>query len=184
MRFRSFLAIGVLAATGAVAAASAIGADATPAEVASSAGAVPDAEMTSGATATARIAGQAELVRAHDTARRLRAQLRRERARHARALARMRRAAFARPSVRQALDLGSAAFGVSGARLRSVAMCESRLDPASRNGQYLGLFQFGSRLWNATPFRAFDRSDPYAASFAAAWALSRGMSRHWPVCGI
>ncbi|MEW6582018.1 MAG: hypothetical protein AB1416_04580 [Actinomycetota bacterium] len=133
--------------------------------------------------AAAVTADQKELHRANQTVRRLRAQLRRERARHATALRRVRRAALARPSVQQAIDLGSAAFGVPPARLRSVALCESRLDPAASNGQYLGLFQFGSRLWDATPFRAFSRSDPYAASFAAAWAFSRGMARHWPVCG-
>lgn len=165
MRFRSLLAIGVLAVTAAIVAPATLRAQAASGDV---------------ALETAR---QAELQRAHATVTRLRAQLKRERSRHSMALRRLRQAALARPSVRRAIDLGSAAYGVPPSRLRSVALCESGFDPMARNGQYLGLFQFGSRLWNATPFRGFDRSDPYAASFAAAWAFSRGMARHWPVCG-
>jgi hypothetical protein len=117
------------------------------------------------------------------TAATLRAQLRKERESHRRTIRRLRRAALARPSVSHALALGAAAYGLPRDRLERVAFCESRLDPGAGSGPYRGLFQFGSALWRATPFRAFSRTDPYAASFAAAWALSRGMARHWPVCG-
>lgn len=113
----------------------------------------------------------------------LRAQLKRERAAHARELRRIRGAAVARPDVQHALQLGAAAYGLPKGRLENVAFCESRFNSHAKNGQYSGLFQFGSRLWNATPYRSFDRTDPYASSFAAAWAFSRGMARHWPVCG-
>jgi hypothetical protein len=113
----------------------------------------------------------------------LRTQLRRERAAHKKALTRVRRAAVARPEVQHALALGAAAYGLPKGRLENVAFCESRFNSHATNGQYSGLFQFGSRLWNATPYRGFDRTDPYASSFAAAWAFSRGMARHWPVCG-
>jgi hypothetical protein len=113
----------------------------------------------------------------------LRAQLRRERAAHARSLRKLRRATVRRPDVQHALALGAAAYGLPKGRLENVAFCESRFDNEARNGQYQGLFQFGSRLWNATPYSTFSRTDPYASSFAAAWAFSRGMARHWPVCG-
>lgn len=113
----------------------------------------------------------------------LRAQLRRERAAHKKALRRVRSAAVARPHVQHALALGAAAYGLPKGRLENVAFCESRFNSHATNGQYTGLFQFGSRLWNATPYRSFSRTDPYASSFAAAWAFSRGMARHWPVCG-
>jgi soluble lytic murein transglycosylase-like protein len=123
-----------------------------------------------------------ELERATRTADRLRAQLRLERRRHVRTVARVRRS-VTRPSVSHALALGAAAYGLERRRLEQVARCESGFNPAARNGRYQGLFQFGPSLWGRTPYRDFDRSDPYAASFAAAWAFSRGMRRHWPLCG-
>jgi hypothetical protein len=109
----------------------------------------------------------------------------REDARLRRSLAQLRRSVLARPSVRHAIALGAAAYGVSESRMRSVAMCESGLRPAvaGAGGTYQGLYQFGTTLWGQTPYRAFSRTDPYAASFAASWAFSRGMSGHWPVCG-
>ncbi|MDH3225876.1 MAG: hypothetical protein OEM67_02145 [Thermoleophilia bacterium] len=87
------------------------------------------------------------------------------------------------PGVDHALRLASATYGVSYARLRSVARCESGLRPHAKGGQYVGLFQFGLPLWNGTPYRAFDRSDPYASALAGARAFSLGMASHWPVCG-
>jgi hypothetical protein len=128
----------------------------------------------------------------------LRAQLRRERDRSAtvitstrqRHLKRLRavktaamRAASDRSEVAHAIRLAAASYGVDEARLRDVATCESGLRPDARGGIYLGLFQFGSALWSKTPYRAFERSDPYAAALAASWAFSKGMSSHWPVCG-
>jgi hypothetical protein len=68
---------------------------------------------------------------------------------------------------------------VSESRLQSVARCESTLNPYATNGQYVGLFQFGAPLWNQTPYRNFSRTDPYAASQAAAWAFARGWASHW-----
>lgn len=113
----------------------------------------------------------------------LRSQLRAERRRAARTEAVLRRRLHGSPTVRHALRVASATYGVSTARLTRVALCESTLDPGAGNGPYLGLFQFGSRLWAATPYRDFPRTDPYAAALAASWAFSRGMSAHWPVCG-
>ena len=129
---------------------------------------------------------------------RLRAQIRRERARHDRVLAtavrheraqrkaavrRALRAGGATGSVDHAIRVGAATFGVSPSRLRAVAHCESTLNPAATNGPYAGLFQFGTPLWSKTPVSEFSRTDPYAAALAAGWAFSRGMSSHWPHCG-
>ncbi len=124
----------------------------------------------------------------------LRAQLQRERARttrlirserrrSARVIATYRRQLRRSPSVRHALQVAAATYGVPSARLSRVATCESGLNPGAGNGPYLGLFQFGSRLWSVTPYREFPRTDPYASALAASWAFSRGMSAHWPVCG-
>jgi hypothetical protein len=132
-----------------------------------------------GDAATAGERGEAAL---RETAADLRRQLRRERTRHERALRRERLTA-ARPRAGHAIRVAAAAYGVSAARLRRVAECESRLDSRARNGTYLGLFQFGAPLWSRTPFRSFPRSDPYAAAFAASWAFARGLASHWPVCG-
>ncbi len=123
----------------------------------------------------------------------LRHQLRMERARHQKVLRneRIHRATIVRrfehrlrtrPSVQHALEVASATYGVPKERLTRVAICESTLRPDASNGPYEGLFQFGTPLWNKTPYREFSRNDPYAASLAASWAFSRGMASHWPVC--
>jgi hypothetical protein len=145
--------------------------------------------------ATASAETQAQLQR--DNAR-LRAQLGRERARHRSALTRTkrqhrrslersrraaRRLALKDTGVDHALRLASATYGVSYARMRSVALCESGLRPHAKGGPYVGLFQFGAPLWRATPYGSFDRADPYASALAGAWAFGRGMASHWPVCG-
>ena len=88
-----------------------------------------------------------------------------------------------RPEVDHALRLASATWDVPYARLRSVALCESGLRPHADGGIYKGLFQFGLPLWNGTPYRDFERTDPYASALAGARAFSLGMASHWPVCG-
>ena len=113
----------------------------------------------------------------------LRAQLTAERRHHRTDVIQLRRTSRWVPNVNHALKLAGATYGVPVARLRRVATCESTLDPKATNGRYAGLFQFGTPLWNATPYRHFSRTDPYAAAAAAAWAFKRGMSRHWPLCG-
>jgi soluble lytic murein transglycosylase-like protein len=113
----------------------------------------------------------------------LRSQLEIERRRHRQDVIRLRRTPHAPPSVDHALRLAAAAYGVPAAKLRRVAQCESTLNPKATNGRYVGLFQFGTPLWKATPYGRFSRADPYAAAAAAAWALKRGMARHWPLCG-
>jgi hypothetical protein len=117
------------------------------------------------------------------TTHRLRVQLRNERAARRRVVRVIHRRTLARPDVQHAIQLGAAAFGQSPDRLRRVAACESNFVPTAQSGPYEGLFQFGAPLWERTPFADFDRSDPYAAAFAASWAFSRGLDRNWPVCG-
>lgn len=125
----------------------------------------------------------AELSRARAQVAHLRAQIRRERRLHRAALSRAGQGHPVGAAVNHALSVAAATYGVPLAKLRRVATCESTLNPLATNGQYAGLFQFGTPLWNATPYGRFPRTDPYAASLAAAWAFKRGMSRHWPICG-
>jgi hypothetical protein len=137
--------------------------------------------IPSGGRADAAADGE-RMAELQSTAQALRAQLRRERAAHERVVGRARRDhAPSRPA--EAIRLAAAAYGQSEDRLRSVAECESHLDPAAVNGPYLGLYQFGQPLWGRTPFRDFPRSHPYAAALAASWAFSHGLSSNWPVCG-
>ena len=129
-------------------------------------------------------AGQrTRLARAEAQISALRAQLIAERRRHPTDLTQRRRTSRSVPSVNHALALAAATYGVPVAKLRRVATCESTLNPKATNGRYVGLFQFGTPLWNATPYGRFSRTDPYAAAAAAAWAFKRGMARHWPLCG-
>lgn len=136
---------------------------------------------TSDAADTTRI----ELERAQTRVGRLRAQLVSERRAHRAALARLHHSGLHRGpgSVDHALSVAASTYGVPLARLRRVATCESTLNPIATNGRYAGLFQFGIPLWRTTPYAKFSRTDPYAASLAAAWAFKRGMHRHWPICG-
>ena len=113
----------------------------------------------------------------------LRRQLSAERVAHRRAIQTARRAVPQRAEVNRALAIAAATYHVSVGKLRRVATCESTLNPTAKNGRYAGLFQFGIPLWRTTPYRQMSRTDPYAASLAAAWAFKRGMLRHWPICG-
>ncbi len=125
----------------------------------------------------------AKLARANAQIASLRTQLAAERRVHRKTVTQIRRTTGTARSVAHALTMAAATYGVPVAKLRRVAMCESTLNPNARNGRYLGLFQFGTPLWNTTPYRRFARTDPYAAAAAAAWAFKRGMARHWPLCG-
>ena len=88
-----------------------------------------------------------------------------------------------RVDVQHQLEVAAATYGVPIARLRRIAWCESTYVPEAQNGRYLGLFQFGTWLWGQTPYADFERTDPVAASLAGAWAFSRGLDKHWPICG-
>ena len=132
---------------------------------------------------SAEAANDTKLARAEAQISVLRNQLAAERRSHRTNVNQLRRTRGPARTVSHALTIASATYGVPVARLRRVAMCESTLDPNARNGRYVGLFQFGTPLWNTTPYRRFSRTDPYAGAGAAAWALKRGMAGHWPVCG-
>jgi soluble lytic murein transglycosylase-like protein len=171
----ALVAIPALAATGL---GTAFGSDLVPnGETA----AEPTAEVVSAATSQddelKRLRSQIKRERTAHSAqlRRLSGQLVRERRSHKKALQSNGRS----DAVSQAIRLAAVAHGVSESRLRSVARCESTFNPHATNGPYLGLFQFGAPLWNQTPYRNFSRTDPYAASQAAAWAFARGWAGHW-----
>jgi hypothetical protein len=124
-----------------------------------------------------------KLVQAEQRVAALERQLATVKKRHLVEVAQLRQRARRVSRVDHALTLAAATYGVPASRLRRVATCESTLNPNARNGQYVGLFQFGQQLWNTTPYKRLSRTDPYAAAAAAAWAFKRGMSRHWPICG-
>jgi len=109
--------------------------------------------------------------------------VRAERAKSRRLAASYRRSMRRGGTVQHAIQVAAATYGVPASRLRGVAHCESRFTTTATNGRYVGLFQFGTTLWNTTPYRSFSRTDPYASALAASWAFDRGMSGHWPVCG-
>ncbi len=67
------------------------------------------------------------------------------------------------PTVTYALRLASSVYGVPEWQLRSVAFCESTLNPYASNGRYRGLFQLG---W--LPFHRFSPFDPVANALSAA----------------
>lgn len=72
--------------------------------------------------------------------------------------------------------------GLDPAYLIGVAACESELDPGavSDSGAYVGLFQFDTTTWAA--FGSGDRTDPVAASEAAASLIAAGQASRWPIC--
>ncbi len=67
------------------------------------------------------------------------------------------------PTVTYALRLASSVYGVPEWQMRSVAFCESTLNPYAMNGRYRGLFQLG---W--VPFGRFSPFDPVANALSAA----------------
>lgn len=85
----------------------------------------------------------------------------------------------AKPSVDHAIHLAAKAFGIPLQDMRNVAKCESTFNPYAKNGKYLGLFQAGPAFWAATPFTAFDRTDPYANALATAMVVAREGWGQW-----
>jgi len=78
------------------------------------------------------------------------------------------------PTVDYALRLGSAVSGVSYYAMRSVAWCESRLDPGATNGRYKGIFQLG---WSPLGFSAYD---PVANAISTGMTVAHdGSWRQW-----
>lgn len=78
------------------------------------------------------------------------------------------------PTVDYSLRLASAVSGVSYWALRSVAHCESTLDPGAANGRYRGLFQLSWAPFGFSPF------DPVANAISAGLTVRHdGGWRQW-----
>jgi hypothetical protein len=83
------------------------------------------------------------------------------------------------PTALYAIGLASRVYGVSETAMRSVAACESGLDPTVTNGQYAGLFQMSPAFITSTPLRGFSRFDPLANALAAASVVRVQGWRQW-----
>lgn len=75
----------------------------------------------------------------------------------------------------------AAEFGLDGAYLVSVAVCESTLNPTAYNpAGYHGLFQFDQSTWSAYGYGSI--YDPVAQARTAARLIAAGQSSRWPNC--
>lgn len=82
----------------------------------------------------------------------------------------------------------SGQYGVDPNVIRHIAICESGFNPNAKNGQYIGLFQFGATTWKN--LRAEFGEDPNPdlrtnaeeATQTAAYAFSKGKRGIWPNC--
>jgi hypothetical protein len=83
------------------------------------------------------------------------------------------------PTALYAIHLASRVYGVSEQAMRSVASCESGLDPFATNGQYAGIFQESPGFISATPLAGLSRFDPLAAALAAASVVRAEGWRQW-----
>lgn len=85
-------------------------------------------------------------------------------------------------TVTKAIRLASVTYGVDYGDMRSVAWCESRLNPHAQNphSSARGLFQFLDTTWAHTPYRSFSRDDPHANALAAGWVVRKDHGwREW-----
>lgn len=91
--------------------------------------------------------------------------------------------AVRRSQARLALRVASAATGVSLQDLRTVAWCESRLNPDAVNpdGDATGLLQFKLATWRAYPMgrAGISRRNPYASALQAALIVRQEGWRQW-----
>ena len=88
-----------------------------------------------------------------------------------------------RPSdpVERAIYLAARRFGVERSYLRSLASCESDLDPgASSPAGYYGLFQFDEETWSEHGNGSI--WNPFAQARTAARLLAAGEHERWPNC--
>lgn len=84
------------------------------------------------------------------------------------------------PSVTEALRLASITYGVPYREMRSVAWCESRLDPRAynRSSGASGLMQFLPSTWRRTPYASLSPFSPHANALAGGWLYVRS-GRSW-----
>jgi hypothetical protein len=79
-------------------------------------------------------------------------------------------------------------YAVDRQRLWNIAVCESRLRPQAKNGQYLGLYQFSANTWKSTRIRMNMNPDPNLrlnpeeAIRTAAFRIATGGLSAWPEC--
>ena len=84
-------------------------------------------------------------------------------------------------SVTDIIYAAAAEFGVDGAYLVSIAVCESNLDPGATNpAGYYGLFQFDQQTWASYGYGSI--YDPSAQARAAARLIAAGQASRWPNC--
>ncbi len=83
--------------------------------------------------------------------------------------------------VEGAISSAASEFGVDGDYLRSLAWCESDLDPNARSSAgYYGLFQFDEVTWSEYGYGSI--WDPAAQARTAARLLAMGEHDRWPNC--
>ena len=83
--------------------------------------------------------------------------------------------------VEGAISSAASEFGVDGNYLRSLAWCESDLDPnAHSSAGYYGLFQFDEETWSEYGYGSI--WDPVAQARTAARLLAMGEHDRWPNC--
>ena len=83
--------------------------------------------------------------------------------------------------VEGAISSAASEFGVDGNYLRSLAWCESDLDPnAHSSAGYYGLFQFDEETWSEYGYGSI--WDPAAQARTAARLLAMGEHDRWPSC--
>ncbi len=83
--------------------------------------------------------------------------------------------------VEGAISSAASEFGVDGTYLRSLAWCESDLDPnAHSSAGYYGLFQFDEETWSEYGYGSI--WDPVAQARTAARLLAMGEHDRWPNC--
>lgn len=81
------------------------------------------------------------------------------------------------------IQLAASTYGVPLNRLTCLARRESTNNPnaISPDGRYHGLMQFDYPTWRLTPYANQSIYNGEASALAAAYLISRGESRRWPV---
>lgn len=79
-------------------------------------------------------------------------------------------------------------YSIDRAKLWSIAVCESKLNPNARNGDYAGLYQFSTNTWISTrknmnlDYNPDIRFNPEEAIKTAAYKISTGGAGAWQNC--
>lgn len=86
-------------------------------------------------------------------------------------------------TVQCSIQRAASTYNVPLNRLTCLARRESTFNPnaVSPDGRYHGLMQFDYQTWQLTPYRTSSIYNGEASAMAAAYLISRGESRRWPV---